>query len=382
MNTIARIVTKLWPPVGETTQATGLSAPLNELDGLRSLAIFALFLSILPSTGLEVADAIRGGLAFGYDLLLVIYAYGLTRILMFEHRRSGQLALRNYLMRRLLVLVPVSFILIAFLLVWGFWTSGSSIMADAIGILTFTQNLHIAMTGAPEFAPIAHLELLSALFQYALVLPVLASIAVGSSRVFGLVALAWLLLSIAFSAILILDGSPATRMLALSPFRPEAVLTGAAMAVFEVRLWKLRHRALVALGILVVAVLGIVTFRIGGPAGWQDLARMASNTVLSGLILAIVLMWRPATRLVSWTPLVWTGRMWLSLFILMWPAILVPRHLVDALELEGGIGWAVTVGLAAISSVLVSAILWYALGRRIHKLRRHYEFIEGRPLRL
>ena len=382
MNNIARIVTNLWPPLGRTTVSTGLNAWLPELDGLRLVAIAAIFLSALPVSGVTMVDDLLDRITAGYDLFLVIYAYSLTRLLIFERRRTGQLALRNYLMCRLLSLVPVSFLLIAFLAVWGLCVAGVPILPDAIGLFTLTQNLHIAVAGLPEFAPILHLGLLSALFQYGLVLPVLAAIAVGSSRLFQLSATAWLALSLAFSVILILEGWPADQMLVWSPFRPEAILAGTAIAVFEGQLWKFRYKRLAALAVLILSVGGMVFIHSGGPAGWQDLLLVFANALLAGLMLAIALMWTPLTRLLSRTPLVWTGRMFLTLFILHWPMILLASQFAPVAGLEGLAAW-ISIGLgAAVGTLLLSTLTWYALDLPILKLRRHYEFIEERPFRL
>ena len=382
MNILARIVTKLWPPVGETTQSTGLSAPLPALDGLRFAAILAIFLSALPAIGLSPVDAILDRLSIGHELFLVVYAYSLTRLLIFEQRRTGQLVLRNYLMRRLLSLVPVSFILIAGLLIWGFATDGASVLPDAIGIATFTQNLHTSIVGPTDFSPLIHADFLSALLQYALVLPVLATIAVGSSRVFAFVAFAWLLLSLAFSLILVLENWPAVQVVALSPFRPEAILVGMAIAVFESHFWKFRRKRLIGVLAIVLALAGISIFEIEGPAGWQDIVRLAASAVLSGLFLTLALMWQPVTRLLALTPIVWIGRMFLTLYILHWPCILIVAQLAERLGFSGWQAWMFTSVFSALASIIVAAGIWYLIERRIHKLRRHYEFIEGRSLHL
>ena len=146
----------------DAVSAPKLSFYRPELDGLRSVAFLGVFIThalpnqvdfwvgkLGPRLGPWARAGIEGG-RFGVDLFFVLSAYLITEVLLREKRARGTISIPSFYARRALRIWPLYFAFVALVLVLGATTerfAESLTTGYKIGLLTFTSNWVIAITG-------------------------------------------------------------------------------------------------------------------------------------------------------------------------------------------------------------------------------------------
>jgi peptidoglycan/LPS O-acetylase OafA/YrhL len=134
------------------TGAAGERFHRPELDGLRFLAFFAVFLAhvfhavggvpLAPTKPLAILDVewwLRGaayGGVFGVDLFFALSGYLITTLLLREESLRGRIDVRAFWMRRILRIWPAYYLLVVVAIALNKMSGGA-----VIGYLTFTANL-------------------------------------------------------------------------------------------------------------------------------------------------------------------------------------------------------------------------------------------------
>lgn len=174
---------------------------LPQLDGLRFIAFFLVFLHHAPSAQHLFAPGSLGAYAgeffrrtgwMGVDLFLVLSAYLITTLLLLERQRTGTIALRDFYLRRVLRIWPLYY-LMCFL---GFFllpllgrlapTLGSAEHRDLLGAylapyLTLFGNFAVGTQGYPPVHTLSHLWTIALEEQFYLVWPLLLGFVVAKS---------------------------------------------------------------------------------------------------------------------------------------------------------------------------------------------------------
>jgi peptidoglycan/LPS O-acetylase OafA/YrhL len=330
------------------------------LDGLRGVAV----LSVMAfHAGLQWA---RGGL-LGVDIFFVLSGFLVTSLLLDEHRRTATIGLRRFWAGRARRLLPALFLLLAGVCAWARWAGDGiplqQVRSDAYSTLAYVANWHYVASGQNYFvrfaapSPLLHTWSLAVEEQFYLVWPLVVLFVL---RRFGARALGWVAAvlaagSAAWCASLLLIGTSIDRLYYGTDTRAQAIMIGALLAV------------VVPIGDRQLGPTGSAAPRLASGAGprprspGRDLAPARSDRLLGpvGLVGASVLAFslhsiqgsgpflyeggflivglctasvvavtvrrpgHPLSRLLSWRPLRFTGRISYGLYLYHWPLFLV-----------------------------------------------------------
>jgi peptidoglycan/LPS O-acetylase OafA/YrhL len=84
----------------------------NNLDGLRGIAIFAVFFHHIPVSGYEFLDVFHANGRYGVSLFFVVSGFLISSLLLREKEQKGTVYLKNFYIRRGLRLYPLYYIVL------------------------------------------------------------------------------------------------------------------------------------------------------------------------------------------------------------------------------------------------------------------------------
>ena len=216
------------------------------LDGLRALALLSVM-------AFHFQRNLMTGGALGVDVFFVLSGYLITKLLTTEHRETGKLNYRSFVIRRFRRLGPALLAMMAFCAVAGpkFWPNPASMAQDMIAAVTYTTNFWI-QAGAKE-SPLSHTWSLSIEEQFYLLWPWITCwlIRLPRDKAVRTLLSVWVMVTIARCAMTaLLPPNPAPYY--LIPFHATGLLLGAALAFRPLR----TERGHLALGVLVALFIG------------------------------------------------------------------------------------------------------------------------------
>jgi peptidoglycan/LPS O-acetylase OafA/YrhL len=376
----------------------GFSTNIPEFDGLRGLAILAVFLfHYVGVTGTTLPRRFVSGAAasgwIGVDLFFVLSGFLITRILLTSRNRPRYF--RNFYARRSLRIFPLYF---GFLLALFGLPLLLGIKNPDLGILSKRQwwlwayctNIGAVIHGKDYFVVgkfwVLHFWTLAIEEQFYLVWPLVALLA--SPRI--LVAICW---SIVF-------GTPVARLISseflhtsidaiyyLTPFRADAFACGALVAIASIRGVLHRYRALFRGVTAATAILILAVAVSRGSRGLSGLDQTPVSLLLSALavlfasVMGCVLTapeQNVANRALRCPWLRRVGRYSYGLYVIHFPLAPVIEHFFGAMRIVRlGVPYAVaglihlTVGF--IICFTLAALLFHLFEAPFLRLKRYFE---------
>lgn len=315
------------------------------LDGVRALAVTAVVLYHLGTTGLTIGGrtAVAPGGFIGVDIFFVLSGFLITSLLLAERATTGRISIKQFYIRRARRLLPALYTMLAVVAIAAaFWFTeyAARLRGDLVAALTYVTNWWLIAGGSSYFGAGDHPPLLTHLWSLALeeqyyVLWPLALIALTFARrrstVIAVVS-ATILASTLLAAILFDPFQDPSRIYYGTDTRLATPLLGALLAiVFRPWLWRgdlnAQMRRLLNVG-GVVAVLGLVAGTIflddQSPVlyrgGFLGIAILAGVLVMAAAHPEVAL-----GRVLGVAPLRWLGERSYAIYLWHWPIFAVTQ---------------------------------------------------------
>jgi peptidoglycan/LPS O-acetylase OafA/YrhL len=327
------------------------------LDGWRG---FTIWFAISVHAGYFTAGGV-----LSLDTFFVLSGFLITGLLVREWGRKSTIDLLAFWARRARRLLPALFVVLAAVLVYAAVFAPAlgldKLRGDVIASLLYVVNWHFIASGQSYFgafttpSPVLHLWSLAVEEQFYLIWPpvVLGTLWLARRRLreraaiasVGVVAIVGALLSSIWMVHLYQPGGDPSRVYYGTDTRAQAMLIGAALAVFAALHGPLRSRW--GRGALTVAtpfcmVVVVVPWFFTDATAVHDVFYGRYGLLLYCIATALVL-WRltqPATGVLgaalSWAPVRWVGGISYEMYLWHWPTYLVltsQRTGIDGLEL-------------------------------------------------
>jgi len=333
------------------------------LDGLRALAVLAVMLY-------HGAVAFTPGGFLGVDVFFVLSGFLITSLLLLEFETTGGLDLPAFWGRRARRLLPALFLVLLVVLVYGAFLAGEaaeSVRKDTLATLFYVSNWWFIFSGNPYFeqfqdpSPLTHTWSLAIEEQWYVLLPLVLVLLLPTVRdrrswaaVFGALAL----LSAAVTVLLYQPAQDPSRAYYGTDSRLQALLAGACLACVltpgAIETVRSTGRWLAPFALAgVVAMMVLVT----DSSAWLYRGGFLLMAALSALLLASVLAHPDGVvgRALSWSPVVWVGKISYGLYLWHWPVYVFLSPARTGLSGMGLllIRFAVTFGVATLSYYLL-----------------------------
>lgn len=374
---------------------------LPALDGMRFFAFFLVLAAHFPPPQqgrLPVISALldlgKANGWFGVELFFVLSGFLLTRLWILERRETGRVALRAYLIRRVLRIWP----LYVFALILGFlvfpltgWLPrdvafGSAAYVDLVrkhlmALVLFVDNAATVLFGVPEQRTLSALWTLSSEEQFYLALPLILGVVAGLGRRGMTLAIAVTVYALALRGYFALNGAGWVVSYHLPMVSPDAFMAGIILgfAVDDPRLGRFAHPGWLLLAVLLLAAAAILDQPM------NEIWRFTAVAAGFGLILAHVLA-RPEGRLsrfLALAPLRYLGRISYGLYVYHIIAVLVTdRLLAQTLSWPWPGPWSIwgaALVLTFALTVAMAATSYALLERPFLKLKARFETVQSRP---
>jgi peptidoglycan/LPS O-acetylase OafA/YrhL len=341
------------------------------LDGIRALAVAAVFAYHLGSTG--GANVLPGGF-LGVDVFFVLSGYLITSLLIVEFRDSRRISIGQFYLRRARRLLPA---LYTVLLAVGVYAAfrlpelAGQLRGDLLAALGYATNWWLIAQSSSYFGTagdrpdlLTHLWSLAVEEQYYLIWPLLLLVFAAfraSRRVMLLVTLAGVAASTIAGILLYDPYSDPSRVYFGTDTRALAPLLGSALAIYA-QPWL--HRVALPIGRrLLLELVGVAGL---AGLGWIAVTVTDHDSPLyEGGFLVIALLaallvgtaGHPASwlgRLLGLQPLRWLGERSYAIYLWHWPICVLTRPGVDV-RLTG---WADTVLRVGLVLLLAEASYW------------------------
>jgi peptidoglycan/LPS O-acetylase OafA/YrhL len=365
------------PLAPASAPAHGFYSP--QLDGLRFLAAFAVFVHHAPAV--PSLGALKTYGWAGVDLFLVISAYLLTRLLMLEYEATGRISIKSFFVRRALRIWP---------LYLGYVTAITllAIVAGKLAFVTasywwlshvsFSNNILTAVKGYSVVPYTAHLWTISLEEQAYLVLPfVLAACLGGRSSPRGLLStgIAIVALMIVARAALVLAGVQHPFIWVL-PLRADGIVLGTVVALAMPPSDRGRGNLLLALGIAGLVSVGLFpSIEVAGAYqvfGYSIVAASCCALVLATQAPGMIL-----NRLLGSVPMRLLGKVSFGFYVYHAVMLYIAEKLLSRL----GIGPGPAVFVLGLVLTIAAAILSYHFYERpFLKFKKRFTMVKSRPI--
>ncbi len=298
------------PPVDEQVKKGFGYRP--ELDGLRALAVVAVFFS-------HVGWGRLTGGWIGVGIFFVLSGYLITSILMSEWNRTGGIALKRFYLRRLLRLYPALLVVLVFCAffapVFGDGGTIGGYLLSALATGLYVQDFVVGLTGSAH-GGFLHTWSLAVEEQFYLVWPPVLILVLRRR---------WSVLNAALTGVLISwsllifttrargKDVPLTPMTYVMPYsRAGELLLGCALAAWLATSPAILRTAFARTVLAPACFLGLgLMVLVAGPAwisSWMPLQIIATALLAAGLIVGLVAdSGQPVSQLLGFGPLVSLG---------------------------------------------------------------------------
>ena len=302
------------------------------LDGIRAVAVLGV---IAYHFGYRWAP---GGF-LGVDMFFVLSGYLITSLLLAERERSGEIALRQFWLRRARRLLPALFLMLLVVTVWiGLNTSPYELQGrrdDLLWTLLYGSNWHFIAAGQDYFAqyasasPLRHTWSLAIEEQFYILWPLIVAGALWFNRrkdgVLAAICILGIVASTATMASIYSPGDP-SRAYYGTDTRIHQLLVGCLLGILMQRLnWLGRFAGLPAVLSIASAIGLLIAFATlsDQSADYYKGLSVLLATTTAALVWSVEM--HPGTaiaRILSFGPLAWIGRLSYGLYLWHWPVIL------------------------------------------------------------
>jgi peptidoglycan/LPS O-acetylase OafA/YrhL len=306
-----------------------------ELDGIRAVAVLAV-------VGFHSFVFLAGGGWMGVDVFFVLSGYLITSILLTEHRRTGQMRMGNFYVRRMLRLYPALLLtLVLGVFFYKYLGDGGTLVgyaktAAAAGL--YVENFIWAFTGN-EVGSLGHTWSLAVEMQFYLVWPPLLAWLVLRKKPL----LTWALAGagVCFVLFVVQAGMREEGAFAFSYYLPWTrgfeLLLGAAVAIHELR----AHGDRAArkerpprrwVGWVLAALTGIVVVSGAYLSIVADPKYLTSQALSVSVLTALMIMHLNKVRatgvgaVLAWRPLAAIGKISYGIYLFHYPITIVLRE--------------------------------------------------------
>jgi peptidoglycan/LPS O-acetylase OafA/YrhL len=386
------------PALSPTAQHRGRLAYAPGLDGVRALAVTAVVLYHLGTTGFVLnhgRSLIAPGGFLGVDVFFVLSGFLITSLLLAERAETGRISIRKFYVRRARRLLPALYaMLVVVSAAAAFWYHdyASRLRGDLIAAIAYVTNWWLIAGGSSYFGVGTHPPLLTHLWSLALeeqfyLLWPLALIGLTYVRrrgtvitIVGLTVVASTLLA----AILFSPWSDPSRIYYGTDTRLATPLLGALLAIV-LRPWRWRpgtlgraaRTTLSTTGLLAVIALGIGCALLTDQSPVLYRGGFLAIAALAGLVVVAAAHPDAALgRALGVTPLRWLGERSYAIYLWHWPIFAVTQPGVNlslgsaSLAVTTVLRIGLTLGAAAFSYRFVEKPMRAgALGRAIRSWR-------------
>jgi peptidoglycan/LPS O-acetylase OafA/YrhL len=328
----------------------------GDIQGLRGIAVLLILLFHASIPGF------RGGFV-GVDIFFVLSGYLITGNLLREVQNAGRIHFKKFYARRIRRLLPASFfVLISTLVVVAIWFPPLLLPGVALDISSaglYISNIDFALRATDYFSatvipsPVLHFWSLGVEEQFYLFWPLLIALATVRKRapvvkVF-LLALAVFVSSLTFANWLLPRNQP-WAFFSL-PTRAWELILGALLAT-AIRFTSKLPRAVSAVcGLIGLALVIFSGLTQANPLKFPGTAALTPTVgafllILAGSTAELTI----PSRLLTFQPLQWLGRISYSLYLWHWPVLVIPQVVIGSrLSLEKR-------ALLALLSILLAAL--------------------------
>jgi peptidoglycan/LPS O-acetylase OafA/YrhL len=302
------------------------------VDGLRALAVVAVFI-------FHSRESTLPGGFLGVDLFFVLSGYLITRLIVVEHEREGNVDLRNFWARRFRRLLPASMaVLITVILYTAVWGSVTQLLprrGDVMWSLFYVANWRFISTDSDYFAsdaetsPLRHMWSLAVEEQFYFFWPlVVAVIMLATWRLAGTRVLLGVTITLALASAIrmatLFDETSPSRAYFGTDARIHQILIGAAFGILQanglLRLQRLQGP--LQWGLLAAVVTAM--FYVEGSDAYYYGYGSTVFALICGLLIASLVA-SPATTAASvltFHPVNFLGRISYAFYLWHWPIIL------------------------------------------------------------
>jgi peptidoglycan/LPS O-acetylase OafA/YrhL len=285
-----------------------------------------------------------GGGLLGVDVFFVLSGFLVTALLLAEYHGTGTIALGRFWARRARRLLPALLVLLLGMCVYARWAGSgmapAQVRGDALATLAYVANWHFVATGQDYFvhfgatSPLLHTWSLAVEEQFYLVWPI---VALGVLRRFGRSGVGWAagVLAVGSAALcggLLASGASLDRLYFGTDTRSQAIMVGALVAVLvpltgrsKAAASAARSRLVAVAGTVGALALGVGLWAAKGSGAFLYEGGFLAVAAGTAAVVALVVE-QPGnvvSRLLSWRPLRYVGRISYGLYLYHWPIFLV-----------------------------------------------------------
>ncbi|HEV7762975.1 MAG TPA: acyltransferase family protein [Acidimicrobiales bacterium] len=336
------------------------------LDGLRGLALLAIVVFHAQVAGVP-------GAFLSVSTFFTLSGFLITSVMLAQHRRTGSVAIRDFYGRRARRLLPAALVAVAAITVATVLLDDSTqlvrLRADGLASLLYVGNWRLVLAGDSYGAIFqspslfTHFWTLGIEEQFYLGFPLVVALVLavgrGSRRVLAAAFAAGVVLSTAWSAVLVGSGtgSGIDRVYFGTDARLAELLVGCLAAVWWARAPRIGPRlarllgAAGGAGLVAMLVLWHVADRTSTFFYRGGLVAYAGLTVV--VILAAIQPGGPVRTVLAWRPLVFVGTVSYGAYLLHWPILVALR-----LRTSWSTGVLLVVGLALTMALAALSYRW------------------------
>ena len=348
------------------------SAAYGYIPGLNGLRAIAVLIVIAAHFG--ISNLIPGG--FGVTVFFFISGFLITRLLIAEKKAKGKIGLKQFYIRRLIRLYPALIAMVipttAYFMLMGYGGPTLTEFSAALGYFTNFFQVSVRSAGDPlPFMSWTHLWSLAVEEHFYLVFPliVVACGVVTKSLRNTLIAIVCIVplwrLYIASGG---LNVSAPHYNYMMSDARFDSLAWGCLLTVLLDRARDIKKfKALIGWA-PIVAALGLLALSFL----WRDeMFRQVARYSVQGIALFILVLnlyffrrLQFSFKILEWPPIAWIGTVSYGLYLWHYPVLDATRRLVDSEP--------VTLAIATVASLAVTALSFYAVEQPFTALRKRF----------